>query len=198
MFYLLPLLLIVSLIIPTVPYSVTPPSITSSPRVASPLSRPSTALPGSRRRSSRAPSPQPPGGPGLKVSGVTLPTAAKPLAGWLLPAAPFATPPTPTRKIAVALPPGSSSFFGLSASCPRCGFDLYKGELLSSTLGCPTCKTRFSLADGEPQGEGPGDFVSRLARTATMDRASKRAEVYAVTVDESGDVFVKERSAPLS
>jgi nitrite reductase/ring-hydroxylating ferredoxin subunit len=124
---------------------------------------------------------------------VTLPSRAAPLAGWLLPAAPFATPPTPERKIAVALPPGSASFFGLSASCPRCGFDQDKGELLAATLGCPTCKTRFSLADGEPRGEGPGDFVSGLARTATMDKASARAEVYAVTVDKSGDVFVKER-----
>ena len=160
------------------------------------------------------------GGKGLEVTGgVTLPSAEKPIVGWVV----GGQDGIPEVKMCVAKV--AQSYYALDAFCPRCGFDLWKGKLdtngptprvraargakqlrmrlrqltktlslaLSTQICCPTCKTPFNGADGRPEGEAEElDLTARMARMATAQGADKRAKPYAVTVKESR-VFVRER-----
>mmetsp|Transcript_1295 Transcript_1295/g.2885 ORF Transcript_1295/g.2885 Transcript_1295/m.2885 type:complete len:219 (-) Transcript_1295:73-729(-) len=132
------------------------------------------------------------GGRGLEVTGgVTLPSAEKPIVGWVV----GGQDGIPEVKMCVAKV--AQSYYALDAFCPRCGFDLWKGKLDTNgptpRICCPICKTPFNGADGRPEGEAEElDLTARMARMATAQGADKRAKPYAVTVKESR-VFVRER-----
>jgi nitrite reductase/ring-hydroxylating ferredoxin subunit len=88
-------------------------------------------------------------------------------------------------------------YFGISASCPRCSFDLYRGTLNPSCdpalVTCPTCKTPYNVLNGRPMEPEKMGGVAGLARTATMGKAGAKADVYAITVDKEGKVYLRER-----
>lgn len=100
-------------------------------------------------------------------------------------------------------------FFVVQGECPRCAFDLYKGEIVTDPafgdnpndlprIACPTCATTFSLRDGKHgpalKRSGLGGFVAGLAKTATIDDASRDAKAFALTVEEeTSRVYLKEK-----
>ena len=91
----------------------------------------------------------------------------------------------------------------MQGDCPRCAFDLYKGNIVNEEafgpeprVACPTCSTTFSLKTGKSgpayKRTGLAGFVSNLAKTATISEASADAKAFAITVDDDG-VFCRER-----
>ena len=96
-------------------------------------------------------------------------------------------------------------FYAVQGECPRCAFDLFKGDIITDEgftdlprIACPTCATTFSLKTGvhgpPVKRKGLAGFVGNLAKTATINDASVNAAAFAITIDdESGRVFMKER-----
>ena len=94
--------------------------------------------------------------------------------------------------------------YAVQGNCPRCAFDLYKGDIIDDEgfedlprIACPTCATTFSLKTG---GHGPpvkrtglAGFVGNLAKTATVNDAMADCKAFAITRDDDGRVFMKER-----
>ncbi|GMH94746.1 hypothetical protein TrST_g3360 [Triparma strigata] len=123
-------------------------------------------------------------GRGLEVTGVTLPTADSPITGWIV---------GTDTKVAVANI--NDVYYGLQGACPRCGFDLFRGTATTSPnpkISCPTCRTSYNAASGQPDGELKGDFTSNLARLATTDKSKNAAKAFSITVKD-GRVFVRDR-----
>jgi len=131
---------------------------------------------------------------GQEITGVTLPTEGA-IKGWEF---------GQDKRIACANV-GNDQFYALQADCPRCGFDLYKGDLITDRvafedcprIACPTCSTTYGLRSGEPgpplKRTGLAGWVGNLAKTATADSSYKKATVFTVTRnDEDGRVFLKE------
>lgn len=99
----------------------------------------------------------------------------------------------------------NGKYFALEGQCPRCAFDLWKGDLISDDpafedlprIACPTCSTTFSLVNGKPgpplKRSGLQKFVGSLTTTATVDAASKNAKAYIITRDDDGRVYCRER-----
>jgi len=97
------------------------------------------------------------------------------------------------------------NLYAIQGDCPRCAFDLYKGDSVTDEafddlprLACPTCATTFSLRTGKHgpalKRTGLAGFVGRLAKTATISEASADAKAYIITREEdAGRVFMKER-----
>lgn len=97
----------------------------------------------------------------------------------------------------------------MQGECPRCGFDLFKGDIVTDEafgdspgdlprIACPTCATTFSLRTGKPgpalKRTGLAGFVGGLAKTATVNDSGAVAKAFMVTLEqESGKVFLKER-----
>lgn len=89
--------------------------------------------------------------------------------------------------------------------CPRCGFDLWKGDLVvndpgfaQDCLACPTCATTYTLQSGQAgpplKRQGLAALVGNLAKTATADQAERNAKAFAVTRDqETSQVFLREK-----
>mmetsp|Transcript_26888 Transcript_26888/g.59018 ORF Transcript_26888/g.59018 Transcript_26888/m.59018 type:complete len:204 (-) Transcript_26888:1594-2205(-) len=130
-------------------------------------------------------------GKGQEITGVTLPAEGM-LKGWQF---------GDDKVIACANSGGQ--FFAVQGDCPRCGFDLWKGDLITDDPGfedlpavaCPTCATTFSLKSGfygpPLKRTGLAGFVSGLAKTATANQ-TKNADSFAITVDsDTGRVFCK-------
>lgn len=97
-------------------------------------------------------------------------------------------------------------FFALQGQCPRCAFDLWKGDLIINDPGfedlpriaCPTCSTTYSLRNGKfgppIKRTGMQSFVSNLAKSATTNDAMKNAKSFMITRDENtGKVYCRER-----
>ena len=96
-------------------------------------------------------------------------------------------------------------FYAIQGTCPRCAFDLYRGQIITDQafsdlprLACPTCATTFGLRTGARgpamKRTGLAGFVGGLAKTATINDASADAKAFMITRDEeSGRVFMKER-----
>lgn len=135
-------------------------------------------------------------GRGQEITGVTLPAEGM-VKGWEF---------GDNKVIACANVGGA--FYAVEGACPRCGFDLWKGELISDDpgfedlprLACPTCSTTFSLKSGlygpPLKRTGLAGFVSGLGRTATANQ-EKNAESFQITVDdESGRVFCRNKPKP--
>lgn len=133
-------------------------------------------------------------GKGQEITGVTLP-APNTIRGWEF---------GEKRRMACANVGGQ--FFAIDGECPRCGFDLWKGDLIHDDPGwddlprvaCPTCSSTFSFRTGK-QGppisrKGLRAFVGGLAKQATSSESEKSATVYQILRDEDdGRVFCRER-----
>jgi len=132
-------------------------------------------------------------GLGLKISGVTLPTKETQIVGWIL--------PTEPEQCIAAFYRGAGRYTGLQANCPRCGFNLYQGTLVTPfaavgdfepAISCPTCKTNYLLSNGNLAGKSKTNWVANLARSTTADKSQATAESWSIVVDE-GEVYAKPR-----
>ena len=95
--------------------------------------------------------------------------------------------------------------FGIQGQCPRCGFDLWQGDIIADDpgfddlprLACPTCSTTFGLSSGKKgpplRRTGLQAFVGNLAKQATIGDSEKDATVFQITRDEDGRVFCREK-----
>ena len=99
--------------------------------------------------------------------------------------------------------------YALEGQCPRCAFDLWKGDLITDAdpgwddfdlprVACPTCATTYGLANGKKgpplKRTGLAGFVGNLAKTATVDSSSVDAKAFLITRDEDdGRVYCRER-----
>ena len=131
-------------------------------------------------------------GKGQEITGVTLPAPNK-LKGWAF-----------GENVNLACANVDGTFYGIQGECPRCGFDLWKGDIINDDafedlprVACPTCSTTYGLRSGKVgpplKRTGLSGFVSGLAKSATEGAASaKDAQTYQITYDE-GRVFCKER-----
>lgn len=139
-------------------------------------------------------------GRGQEITGVSLPAEGK-MKGWEF-----------GNKVQIACFNVGGEFYGLQGDCPRCAFELYKGDLIlertpqltepSKTkvpcVACPTCSTTFSLETGQHgpplKRGGLSGFVNNLAKTATAMDAYKNAKAFVITRDETdGRVYMRER-----
>merc|ERR1712176_1474558 len=132
-------------------------------------------------------------GRGQEITGVTLPAEGK-VKGWEF-----------GEKQRIACANVGGSFYAIQGDCPRCYFELYKGEIVTDEsfgdvprLACPTCATTYSLTTGKHgaalKQEGWSGFVGGLAKTATVNDATKDAKAFIITRDnDTGRVFLKER-----
>jgi hypothetical protein len=100
------------------------------------------------------------------------------------------------------------SFYVVQGNCPRCAFDLFKGEIVTDPafgdkpsdlprIACPTCSTTYSLRDGTHgpalKRSGLTNFVSGLTKQATSRDATADAKAFQLTFDEEGGVFIREK-----
>lgn len=95
-------------------------------------------------------------------------------------------------------------YFALQGECPRCAFDLWKGDLIVSDdawedlprVACPTCSTTYSMRTGmygpPLKRTGLQAFVSGLAKSATSQEANKNAKPYKIIADNNGRIFCQE------
>jgi nitrite reductase/ring-hydroxylating ferredoxin subunit len=138
-------------------------------------------------------------GKGQEITGVTLPANGQ-LKGWEF----------GEQQRLVCANVGNSRYYALQGNCPRCGFDLWKGELLLEntatatnkdverpSVACPTCRTTYSLRTGKP---GPAlakpgwqVVMGQLAQTATVGKGQQPARVYRITCDDdTRKVYLRE------
>ena len=135
-------------------------------------------------------------GRGQEITGVTLP-AENQIKGWEF-----------GDKKTVACGNVGGQFYAVQGDCPRCGFDLWKGTLITDDPGfedlprvaCPTCSTTFSMKSGlygpPLKQKGLAGFVSGLASTATANQ-ERNADAFIITVDsETGRVYSRKRPLP--
>lgn len=131
-------------------------------------------------------------GKGQEITGVTLPATNK-LKGWAF-----------GDNVNMVCANVDGAFYGIQGECPRCGFDLWRGDLINDEafedlprVACPTCSTTYGLRSGKTgpplKRTGLSGFVSGLAKSATEGASSaKDAQIYQITYEE-GRVFCKER-----
>lgn len=80
-------------------------------------------------------------------------------------------------------------FYAIQGKCPRCAFDLFKGDVVTDAeafgkdvprLACPTCATTYSLRTGAHgpalKRTGLAGFVGGLTKTATINDSSENAK----------------------
>jgi nitrite reductase/ring-hydroxylating ferredoxin subunit len=95
-------------------------------------------------------------------------------------------------------------YFALQGECPRCAFDLWKGDLIITDdawedlprVACPTCSTTYSMRTGmygpPLKRTGLQAFVSGLAKSATSQQVNRNAKSYKIIVDCDGKIFCRE------
>lgn len=133
-------------------------------------------------------------GKGQEITGVTLPENNK-VKGWEF-----------GEKKTLACANVEGTFYAIQGDCPRCSFDLWKGDLITDDqafedtprIACPTCSTTFSLKNGKHgpplKRKGLAGFVGNLAKTATMNESTQNAQAYTISTDaETGQVFCREK-----
>ena len=132
-------------------------------------------------------------GRGQEITGVTLPQDGK-VKGWEV-----------GEGVRMAAVNVNGKFYALQGECPRCAFDLWKGDLVvndpgfeEDCLACPTCGTTYALASGQAgpplKRTGLGALVGNLAQTATSTGANRNAKAFQITADEeTGQVFCREK-----
>eukprot|EP00558_Chaetoceros_sp_UNC1202_P003041 CAMPEP_0197236294 /NCGR_PEP_ID=MMETSP1429-20130617/3451_1 /TAXON_ID=49237 /ORGANISM="Chaetoceros sp., Strain UNC1202" /LENGTH=168 /DNA_ID=CAMNT_0042695049 /DNA_START=92 /DNA_END=598 /DNA_ORIENTATION=- len=132
-------------------------------------------------------------GRGQEITGVTMPTPGT-VKGWGF----------GDRK-SVACANVDGEFYAIQGECPRCAFDLFKGDIINDEgftdlprIACPTCSTTYSMKSGvhgpPVKRTGLAGFVGNLAKTATINDASSNAVAFSISIDdESGRVFMKEK-----
>lgn len=95
-------------------------------------------------------------------------------------------------------------YYALQGECPRCGFDLFRGDLISKDdawddlprVACPTCATTYSMKTGTYgpplKRTGLQGFVTGLAKQSTSTAANKNAKAYIITVDDTdGTIYCR-------
>jgi nitrite reductase/ring-hydroxylating ferredoxin subunit len=132
---------------------------------------------------------------GQEITGVTLPGEGQ-IKGWEF-----------GDAVRVACANVDGSYFAVQGQCPRCAFDLWKGDLIENDpawedlprLACPTCSTTYSLRSGRPgpplKRNGVQAIVANLALTSTKSDAGKVAKAFLITRDAAGRVYCKERKS---
>mmetsp|Transcript_38228 Transcript_38228/g.92955 ORF Transcript_38228/g.92955 Transcript_38228/m.92955 type:complete len:208 (-) Transcript_38228:189-812(-) len=135
-------------------------------------------------------------GLGQEITGVTLPGTNQ-VKGWEF-----------GEKKKMACVNIDQKLYGIQGDCPRCGFDLWQGDIIDATQGneagfeelpriaCPTCSTTYSLQTGKfgppLKRKGLAGFVSNLAKQATQGDKPMNAQVYQITLDDTdGRVFCR-------
>lgn len=134
-------------------------------------------------------------GKGQEITGVTLPSEGM-IKGWEF----------GDNKVMVCANV-NGQFYAVQGDCPRCAFDLWKGDLIQNDPGfedlpriaCPTCATTYSLRSGlygpPIKRTGLAGFVSGLAKTATANQ-ERNCDVFQITVEsETGRVYCRKRPA---
>jgi nitrite reductase/ring-hydroxylating ferredoxin subunit len=132
-------------------------------------------------------------GKGQEITGVTLPAEGS-IKGWEF-----------GNQVCVVCANVKGKLYALQGDCPRCAFDLWKGDLITDDpawddlprVACPTCATTFSLKTGARgpsiKRSGLAGFVGGLAKTATQNDEMKDAKAFIITREEDGRVYCKER-----
>lgn len=132
-------------------------------------------------------------GKGQEITGVTLPADGR-IKGWEF-----------GEGVRMVCANVDGKFYALQGECPRCAFDLWKGDLVvddpgfaEDVLACPTCGTTYSLFSGKAgpplKRKGLAGFVGNLAKTATANEANRNAKAFTITRDEqTGQVFCREK-----
>lgn len=132
-------------------------------------------------------------GKGQEITGVTLPAEGK-IKGWEF-----------GDKVTMACANVGSRFYAVQGDCPRCAFDLWKGDLIVNDpaweelprVACPTCATTYSMVTGRYgpplKRTGLAGFVGTLAKTATQGTRPQNIKAFAITQDEDGRVYCRER-----
>jgi nitrite reductase/ring-hydroxylating ferredoxin subunit len=132
-------------------------------------------------------------GKGQEITGVTLPAEGR-VKGWAF-----------GDGVQISCANVGGKYFAVQGDCPRCAFDLFKGDVLINDaafndvpmLACPTCSTTYSLISGKHGPpyfrKGLAGFVSKLAKTATTSDSAKDAKAFLITRDEDGRVYCRDR-----
>lgn len=134
-------------------------------------------------------------GKGQEITGVTLPSEGM-IKGWEF----------GDRKVMACANVGGE-LYAVQGDCPRCAFDLWKGDLIVDDesgfedlprVACPTCSTTFSMNSGfygpPLKRKGLAGFVSGLTKTATANQM-KNADAFTITVDsDTGRVYSKKKT----
>lgn len=135
-------------------------------------------------------------GKGQEITGVSLPAEGM-MKGWEF----------GDKKVMTCANVGGQ-FYAVQGDCPRCSFDLWKGDLIADDPGfedlprvaCPTCATTFSMRSGKYgpplKRTGLAGFVGGLAKTATANQ-EKNLDAFQITVDsDTGRVYCRQRPKP--
>ncbi|CAB9503029.1 expressed unknown protein [Seminavis robusta] len=132
-------------------------------------------------------------GKGQEITGVTLPANGN-VKGWEF-----------GDSFTMVCANVNDRFYALEGQCPRCAFDLWKGDLIADDpawedlprIACPTCMTTYGMVSGKRgppvKRTGLAGFVGNLAKTATADDSSNDAKAYIITREEDGRVYCRER-----
>jgi nitrite reductase/ring-hydroxylating ferredoxin subunit len=133
-------------------------------------------------------------GKGQEITGVSLPAPGK-IKGWEF-----------GESVKMACANVDGNLYAVQGNCPRCGFDLWKGDLITDEafedlprVACPTCSTTFGLRSGLKgpplKRKGLQGIVGGLAKTATKDDSHKDAQAFLITRGEDdGRVYCRERT----
>ena len=90
--------------------------------------------------------------------------------------------------------------------CPRCAFDLYKGELIANDpawdelprVACPTCAVTYSMNTGRYgpplKRTGLAGFVNGLTKTATQGDKPTDAQAFQISIDDDDRVYCKKKN----
>lgn len=132
-------------------------------------------------------------GLGQEITGVTLPADGT-IKGWEF-----------GEGVRMVCANVNDKFYALQGDCPRCSFDLWKGDLIADDPGwedlprvaCPTCATTFSLKTGVRgppiKRSGLAGWVGGFAKTATQEDEYKDAKAFAITREPDGRVYLREK-----
>jgi nitrite reductase/ring-hydroxylating ferredoxin subunit len=135
-------------------------------------------------------------GKGQEITGVTLPAEGT-MKGWEF-----------GEKVTMACSNVGGRFYAVQGDCPRCAFDLWKGDLIADDpawdelprVACPTCATTFSMVTGRYgpplKRRGLAGFVGGLAKTATDGDMPKDAISFVITQEEDGRVYCRQKPTP--
>lgn len=132
-------------------------------------------------------------GKGQEITGVTLPAPGM-IKGWEF-----------GEKVTIACANVDGRFYAVQGDCPRCAFDLWKGDLIADDpawkelprVACPTCATTYSMATGRYgpplKRTGLAGFVGNLAKTATQGEKPKDVQAFIITQDDDGRVYCRQK-----
>ena len=131
-----------------------------------------------------------------EITGVTLPQNGM-IKGWEF-----------GDKVTMACANVGGKFYAVQGDCPRCAFDLWRGDLIANDpawedlprVACPTCATTYSMTTGRYgpplKRGGLAGFVGNLAKTATQGSKPENIKAFDITQDEDGRVYCRQKPMP--